>query len=147
MTWLDDIFQTYRLSKNRWNLTPGYNDKDRSMELISLVKSKKESQAINLIENGVDTSCVDQVINISVWNVKTFIYQFIVSAVSNNRLLGLRYHVPLAENGNYTVKSMRVRNALLTFTFFTSGMLNAYASKWYRKLRTWALCYIMCLTK
>ncbi|VDI37834.1 Hypothetical predicted protein, partial [Mytilus galloprovincialis] len=30
------------------------------MELISLVKSKKESQAINLIENGVDTSCVDQ---------------------------------------------------------------------------------------
>ncbi|CAG2202648.1 ANK [Mytilus edulis] len=30
------------------------------MELISLVKRKKESQAINLIENGVDTSCVDQ---------------------------------------------------------------------------------------
>ncbi|XP_052085681.1 uncharacterized protein LOC127723197 isoform X2 [Mytilus californianus] len=30
------------------------------MELISLVKSKKESNAINLIENGIDTSCVDE---------------------------------------------------------------------------------------
>ncbi|CAC5422273.1 unnamed protein product [Mytilus coruscus] len=31
------------------------------MELISLVKSKKESKAINLIENGIDTACVDEV--------------------------------------------------------------------------------------
>ncbi|XP_063418168.1 ankyrin repeat domain-containing protein 7-like [Mytilus trossulus] len=30
------------------------------MELISLVKSKKDSKAINLIENGIDTSFVDQ---------------------------------------------------------------------------------------